>query len=454
MPRQGINSSLMRTVSDPPEWVVALGDGDSQPYFLKNLEDEIEKFLTAATDSVRLVRASTASREILEEYDMAELEDLRARIQASELLRVIPYSRQTDHSAHTLYLYLLGIYLFFSCAPIRTGIATFLGEKDKSAGLLTRFLFQWVFVSLLHDIGYIFQGRSKSEIRAVDRMFRSSSVIHLIDKSSGPVKAKIREEIAKQGIRPFEAIENPEDMLSMLHHLPWGESAEVKDDVFESFSTYASDSGPADPQITGSNLEEYAYMVASSGYDGLSDGTVDHAIASGLFLFRYSTFWFWLAKKNNFGDVFAVYRKGYDKDDIASACLATAAHNIIGFHAKKFEPLSFEKNPILYLGVLCDELQKWDRFPAGERHIVDLQSFEKYCTDSERIMIHDEKWDGDAVNFCIEEEELAKGINKALERLASPDLYVTVSPMIDSDEPSAQEKPPESPDAAAENPSN
>lgn len=436
MSRSGINSSLFRAISQPPDWVSKM---DQDEYFLKNHENVIEDFLSATTDSVRLVRASKASRDILEQYDMAELEDLRARIQASELLRVIPYSRQTDHSAHTLYLYLLGIYLFFACKPIREGIARFFNKKDESPELLSKFLFQWVFVSLLHDIGYIFQGRSKSEIRAVDRVFRASSVIHLMDKASQGVKGKIREEIARMGIRPFEPIQNPEDMLSMLHHLQWGDSADVKDDAFESFTTYGPYDSIVDPQITGSTLEEYGYMVASSGYDGLSDGAVDHAIASGLFLFRYSTFWYWLAKKNNFAEDFAVYKKGWDKDDISSACLATAAHNLIGFHAKKIGPLNFEKNPILYLGVLCDELQKWDRFPAGERHIVDLQSFEKYCTDSERIIIpDDDKWDRDVIDFCLEEEELAKGINAALLRLAAHENFVRVSPMIADESDSAE----------------
>ena len=51
----------------------------------------------------------------------------------------------------------------------------------------------------------------------------------------------------------------------------------------------------------------------------------------------------------------------------------------------------------MYLGVLCDELQKWDRFPAGERYLRDLKSFEEYCTDSERIKLTAE-WQGQIRN--------------------------------------------------------
>src|SRR5262249_51197616 len=154
----------------------------------------------------------------------------------------------------------------------------------------------------------------------------------------------------------------------------------LRADAFETFSVY----GPKKMRIGGRELEDYAYLVASSGYDGQSVGVVDHAVASGLFLFRYSSFWYWLANQFGFEGEFSRYEDdGYPVKDVIAACIAAAGHNLIGVHADKYGPLKFEDNPILYLSVICDELQKWDRFPAGERHLGDLQSFEKYCTDSE-----------------------------------------------------------------------
>jgi hypothetical protein len=424
MPRSGINDALFRIVSSPPEWTKKLDEAEYSPYFLPNHKDLIELFLDATTDSVRLVRASKASREILDEFDMAELEDLRATVQASELLRVIPYPRQTDHSAHTLYLFLLGVYLFFACAPLRAGIAKFLNEPNDSARLVERFLFQWVFVSLLHDIGYIFQGRSKNEIRAVDRIFRAPTITSLMDSAPNSAKRAVRKDFLKIEIKPFEPIQNAEDMLSTLRHMPWGRSAGFSDDIFESFHNW----GPKNQQITSNDLEDYAYRVASSGYDGFSEGTVDHAIASGLFLLRYSSLWQWLANENGFEDEpFVSYRDNYPSRDVACACFAAAAHNVIGVHAKEFDPLVFETNPILYLGIVCDELQKWDRFPAGERYIADLSSFEKYCTDSERITVSGD-WDGNEVIFKFAEEDLATGIKEALKRLDSVERFIKINP--------------------------
>lgn len=425
MTRGGINSELLKLVSSPPAWAMESDGTGYHPYFLTKHREIIASFLDATTDSVRLVRASKASRAILNEYDMAELEDLRATIQASEMLRVISYPKQTDHSAHTLYLYLLGIYLFFASAPLRAGVAKFLRERDNSPKLLERFLFQWIFVSLLHDIGYIFQGRSRNEIRAVDRMFRPSTITRIMGSASHGVRNSVSREITGMKIKALEPIQNPEDMLAQLRHIPWGYRARFADDIFESFHKF----GPRDQQITSNDLEDYVYQVASSGYDGFSEGTVDHAIASGLFLFRYSTFWYWLAAENSFEGLFAAFQDdGYPHGDIVCACFATAAHNLIGVHAKQIPTLNFLSNPFIYLGILCDELQKWDRFPAGEQHIADLQSFEKHCTDSERMTLTG-SWDGDKVVIRLEEEELASSIQKTLKRIASIETFVQINPL-------------------------
>jgi hypothetical protein len=256
-------------------------------------------------------------------------------------------------------------------------------------------------------------------------MFRASTITSLIDSPSEGLRRSVRKDIANKEIKPFELIQNPEDMLSTLRHMPWGRSAGFSDDIFESFNNF----GPQKQQITSNDLEDYAYRVASSGYDGFSEGTVDHAVASGLFLFRYSSLWYWLASENGWEEPFGGFRDNYPSRDVACACFAAAAHNIIGVHAKEFDPLDFETNPLIYLGVLCDELQKWDRFPAGERHIVDLSSFEKYCTDSERIVVEG-NWDGNEVTFSFEEEELAAGIKKALERLDVTENFIKLNPEV------------------------
>lgn len=449
MPRSGINEALYQIVADPPEWVMELNQGKQEPYFLTKHVALIEGFLSATTDSVRLVHASRVSSEILKEYDMAELEELRATIQTSELLRVIPYAKQTDHSAHTLYLYLLGVYLFFAYKPIREGFARFLGVRDDSRELVERFLFRWVFVSLLHDVGYIFHGRARSEIRAVDRMFRASAVKSLLKPADAErYGATITDAIRDIKIRPFEPIQNPEDMLTALREMPWGESIDFDLDIFETFTVHVS----RGKEITANNLEDFAYRVASSGYDGFSaEGTVDHAVASGLFLFRYSTFWYWLAKKCRFDGPFAAFQHDYDKLGVAHACFATAAHNLISAHAAAFNRPTFDNDPFLYLGILCDELQKWDRFPAGERYIVDLESFAQHCTDSEHTRVEG-AWDGPKVIVRFDEAELGKSVNGALGRLSAAGDFIDVYPKPPKFRPAAEPADQPAPNAEAADP--
>jgi hypothetical protein len=287
-----------------------------------------------------------------------------------------------------------------------------------------------MFVSLLHDIGYIFHGRSKNEIRAIDRMFRSSTITSLLDAEDG-LKQRVNRQILLKQIRAFETIQNPEDMLSLLRLIEWGKETGLSNDGFEAFSLY----GPENQQIAGSMLEDYAFKVASGGYDGFSEGVVDHAVASGLFLLRYSTFWFWLAKENGFEGPFANFKgkgfpKGYPVDDVVSACLATAAHNLKGIYGSKYGPLDVDKNPLIYLGVLCDELQKWDRFPAGERHLIDLGSFEEHCTDSERIELIGQ-WDGEKVIINFTEPKLADKVKEALKLLESSERFILINPTTD-----------------------
>lgn len=112
--RSGINASLFQALSDSPaSWVKKAAPAsldrfkDPRPYFLSHAEilPLMRDFLNSTTDSIRLFSASRLCRAILDIFDLDEIEDLRLQVQLSELLRVIPYGRQTDHTAHTLYVY-------------------------------------------------------------------------------------------------------------------------------------------------------------------------------------------------------------------------------------------------------------------------------------------------------------------------------------------------------------
>ncbi len=83
---------------------------------------------------------------------------------------------------------------------------------------------------------------------------------------------------------------------------------------------------------------------------------VDHAVASGIFLLQYATYWYWLMDVMKHKNI-EIYRKlggfGYSAkgvQQIVEACRAAAYHNIIiNDEISKFR---IEKDPLLFLGIL------------------------------------------------------------------------------------------------------
>lgn len=153
---------------------------------------------------------------------------------------------------------------------------------------------------------------------------------------------------------------NPIEILNILAYMPWIRELgfeNLGEDIFQVFNTSTR---------SANFLKSFAYNVAKDGYDGNGIGTVDHAVASGLFLLQYSTYWYWLVttckeKKDVFPDWAA-----YSIDNvrfIVEACRAVAYHNItFDGQQKKFD---IHEDPVLYLGIFCDEICTWERFPAS-----------------------------------------------------------------------------------------
>src|SRR6266567_1171681 len=76
------------------------------------LVGDAQAFFSAGNDIKRLDAAQTLAADILRENDFAEMIALRDIVAQQELLRQIKYARQKDHTAHTVSLYLLGVWLY------------------------------------------------------------------------------------------------------------------------------------------------------------------------------------------------------------------------------------------------------------------------------------------------------------------------------------------------------
>ena len=77
-----------------------------------NFSHQLERFLSATMDEVRTSTSNKVVRSVLHIIEMSDFGLFRKSVLRRELSGVIAYPRQRDHSAHTLYNYLLGWYFF------------------------------------------------------------------------------------------------------------------------------------------------------------------------------------------------------------------------------------------------------------------------------------------------------------------------------------------------------
>ncbi len=118
-----------------------------------------------------------------------------------------------------------------------------------------------------------------------------------------------------------------EEVLDRLASAPWLvdlDSGWKRKDVFDVLS------------LGNNELRNYAMHVASRGYAAKEGkGYVDHAVASGLLLFQYVSYWYWLLNKLRGGSAFEDVSGGHDYDLskiqlwVVDACVAVAYHNAV-----------------------------------------------------------------------------------------------------------------------------
>ncbi|UGY17059.1 hypothetical protein HAP48_0006365 [Bradyrhizobium septentrionale] len=153
----------------------ALSGLASKPAFKKahkacgaDFNGHLERFLTATMDEVRLTTSGRVVQSILNMIELADSIQFRDAVQPREISGMIEYEKQRDHSSHTLYNYLLGWYFFVHSERLRDALAVEFAKRGIPAvrnhpveGFRTDaafFGFIWQYVSILHDIGYMFEG--------------------------------------------------------------------------------------------------------------------------------------------------------------------------------------------------------------------------------------------------------------------------------------------------------
>lgn len=380
-----------------------LATGAGAAYLLRLHQPKLvslaRSFFEARTDIRRLTAAQDVAQGILLMNDLTDLIEIRDIVAKQELRRQIKYGKQQDHTAHTVYLYFLGLYLYDNLPQLTEAV----GKKCKAQRPIDRdkyFLLQWAYASLLHDIGYAFHNLeldTQQDRKLIDDVFSwewvnrqcsalstaAAEALHAAHQSWSSKYAGAM----PPGTASYAA-DSHVDVLRRLAHAPWlGDlSSQFQGkDIFDVLDRTSS-------------LRHYAFEVATKGYGG-QGRCVDHAVGSGLFLFQYASFWYWLmyhVKRTAPPDVYRQAAGGYDykarnlRTDIIAACRAVAFHNIqpATDAGKLIIPrLTLKDDPITFLAILCDELQRWDRYPAGWMYLDQYRVFSDSALESRDIEI-------------------------------------------------------------------
>jgi hypothetical protein len=179
---------IMTNLIDELENYINEKEPQSQYYTLHKgyIEDEsisfykLKAFLSARMDEVRIRYATDYAKKILEVTDIDDFNFFSIGVLKREISGDISFYKQRDHSAHALYNYILGWYIFENIACINESFKTHckLREIDKEGWTTDYFHYQtffelWPFVSLLHDIGYLFEG----SISTVDIATQSNQIL-------------------------------------------------------------------------------------------------------------------------------------------------------------------------------------------------------------------------------------------------------------------------------------
>jgi hypothetical protein len=363
------------------------------------ITDLAAAFFRTRTDIKRLSAAQDVANAILENNDLRDLMAIRDIVARQELRRQIKYGKQQDHTAHTVCLYFLGLWLHDNVSAIAKAVKNQYRRSQTTGGADEYFLLQWAYASLLHDVGYAFHSLAPETLPDRKRLDGVFSWEWIPQQYRAPLSRRAK-----------TALKNAFADWQAKYKMPSGIAAYADGRFVEVMNRLAYAPWVADlaPQLAGKDVFEildpgtgflraYALEVATSGYGGAGH-CVDHAVASGLFLFQYTSYWYWLMWRAREIDP-SVYEKvteSFDYSprnlvtDFVSACRAVAFHNVqpsVGAAAAIIPRIRLDREPITFLAVLCDELQRWDRAPAGSTHLDSYRVFAEAALESSDVQI-------------------------------------------------------------------
>jgi hypothetical protein len=392
-------------------------------HYEKSIQEELNAFLRATMDQVRVNKALDCTRRILTIADLQDLEMFREGVWKREATRGMDYSKQRDHTAHTLNNWLLGWYFYGNATKIRTAIDDAIDKRGWNPDAEEHFSFEeyfghvWQYTSLLHDIGYLFEGsitnmdtgnqskQAEIGLRTTDEYFTMSfwettgvtsthaqaDLQKLTHMPQAPQEASLSkiaiylrslgnlDELSKEVVGAVRASTKQKSFKLAL-----------SGDAFDLWEAHFRQFGQDDAAKRIEDLQTVFVEYVTKGMPEADIRILDHGVCSGLLQLKIATFFYNLfANFNSLPAARSRYSGGaaadrmearekeiavaYDYEfwwtGIVWATASAALHNIqqrkgiiapvAGIEARK---LRLEDEPLTYLGILVDCIQDWDRY--------------------------------------------------------------------------------------------
>jgi hypothetical protein len=382
--------------------------------------DQVRRFLTATMDEARLTTSSRVALRILNTIGISDFGHFREAVLRRELFGNIAYQRQRDHSSHTLYNYLLGWYFFAHCAKLKEALTRKFQKRgvpnvdvNPFQNVSKYFGSVWQYASLLHDIGYMFEGTcsrmdfdtssKQPEIGArVAREYFNRTIWLEYDIDLAAMQDQLFESLGTK-LRPpafdkTDTLGNIADELRTVGNLDRLVPA-VGADLNK--AGLVADRKPELADLSADGFELWAHHYERFGsptmakrirsmrkvFNGLIDRglpksnicLLDHGVCGGLLQLAASTYYYRLRAKSleireprprfvqRIVDV-GPWSPAFWWTGIVWGTAAVGVHNIQQISsAKQLDPdwpglLPLTEDPLAYLGILVDIIQEWNRY--------------------------------------------------------------------------------------------
>jgi hypothetical protein len=421
--------------------------------------EAVRRFYSCSLDEARLRRAHELAQCILEINQDGGANRLRLAVQRRELGQTTHHPGQRDHLTHTISSYLLGWRIYDASKTYRDALDNALKPRLVEGPDYPRqraFRSLWSPASLLHDVGYIFEGglQLRSDEQSFAHAKLAADTVNDLTRSWAYLPKGLQSQatidwLTNYALRTFNegsALENryriqtgtlleTATTLANVGPLPaFSRAVEqglLPTNTFDLWRQHHEDFGASRIANSIASLKDTYIKYVTDGLPNAGVRIIDHGTASGLIMTMVDTFYYELkytaihaadARAPGCPQAVKDYAIAH-KDPTPTAytqaagfthwawnmwsASAAALHNIAqSAPAELFGgPLALSDDPIAYLGILVDELQEWDRHTVSRNSAyegeVPIQASEVF------ISVDDSKVPPVALTFNIEPDQKA-----------------------------------------------